>query len=188
MMEVHYYDPYNFTLNEESNISQWGSIATDPELTETWANESYVNYQFGRMKTHFVDQGIGVILGEYGVISRVNVADHETYRRYWNEYITASALEHGSVPVYWDNGWAGNFGFALFDRHNGAHIEPEWIQAILGTADGPAHYNRRSRPGIACMPGFYATAATHAPSRLLKNVFEAGYARQKWPKKRSLLE
>src|SRR5690625_6077071 len=25
-------------------------------------------------------------------------------------------------------------------------------------------------------------------SRLLKNVFEAGYARQKWPKKRSLLE
>lgn len=135
MMEVHYYDPYNFTLNEESNISQWGSIATDPELTETWANESYVNYQFGRMKTHFVDQGIGVILGEYGVISRVNVADHETYRRYWNEYITASALEHGLVPVYWDNGWAGNFGFALFDRHNGAQIEPELIQAILGTAD-----------------------------------------------------
>src|SRR5690625_7704339 len=80
------------------------------------------------MKAHFVDQGIGVILGEYGVISRVNVADHETYRRYWNEYITASALEHGLVPVYWDNGWAGNFGFALFDRHNGAQIEPELIQ------------------------------------------------------------
>ena len=135
MMEVHYYDPYNFTLNEASNISQWGSIATDPERTETWANESYVDYQFGRMKTHFVDQGIGVILGEYGVISRVNVADHEIYRRYWNEYITASALEHGLVPVYWDNGWAGNFGFALFDRHNGAQIEPELIQAILGIAD-----------------------------------------------------
>jgi endoglucanase len=25
MMEVHYYDPYNFTLNTKSSISQWGS-------------------------------------------------------------------------------------------------------------------------------------------------------------------
>lgn len=135
LMEVHYYDPYNFTLNESSDITQWGAIATDPEVTETWADEPYVDTQFQRMQTDFVDQGIGVILGEYGVISRFNVPDHDTYRRYWNEYITQSALVHGLVPVYWDNGYAGNGGFALFDRHNGAQIEPELIEAILGIAD-----------------------------------------------------
>jgi endoglucanase len=29
IMEVHYYDPHNFTLNTKSSISQWSSIATD---------------------------------------------------------------------------------------------------------------------------------------------------------------
>lgn len=134
LMEVHYYDPYNFTLNESSNITQWGSIATDPSVTETWANESYVDNQFQRMKTHFVDQGIGVILGEYGVISRQNVQGHETYRHYWNEYITQSALAHDLVPVYWDNGYAGNGGFALFDRYSGAVIEPELVELLTQPA------------------------------------------------------
>ncbi|MGD8174592.1 cellulase family glycosylhydrolase [Marinimicrobium sp. ARAG 43.8] len=135
LMEVHYYDPYNFTLNESSNITQWGSIATDPGATETWANESYVDTQFQRMKTHFVDQGIGVILGEYGVISRQNVPGHDVYRNYWNEYITESALAHGMVPVYWDNGYAGNGGFALFDRFSGNEIEPALIDVLTGAGN-----------------------------------------------------
>lgn len=135
MMEVHYYDPYNFTLNENSNITQWGAIATDPNATETWANEAWVDTQFQRMKTNFVDQGIGVILGEYGVISRPNVANHEVYRTYWNEYITESAVRHGLVPVYWDNGYAGNAGMAIFDRNNGNQLYPAIIDAIVSAVE-----------------------------------------------------
>lgn len=135
MMEVHYYDPYNFTLNENSNITQWGAIATDPNVTETWANEAWVDTQFQRMKTNFVDQGIGVILGEYGVISRPNVANHEVYRTYWNEYITESAVRHGLVPVYWDNGYAGNAGMAIFDRNNGSPLYPAIIDAIVSAVE-----------------------------------------------------
>lgn len=135
LMEVHYYDPYNFTLNESSNITQWGSIATDPNATETWANESYVDSQFDRMQTHFVEQGVGVILGEYGVISRDNVEGHDVYRNYWNEYITQSAVNHDMVPVYWDNGYAGNGGFAIFDRYNGSIIEPELVDVLTQAAD-----------------------------------------------------
>src|SRR5687768_9567499 len=66
MMEVHYYDPYNFALNENSQIWQWGSIATHPAATETWANESWVDAQFQKMRARFVDQGVPVIVGEYG--------------------------------------------------------------------------------------------------------------------------
>ena len=135
MMEVHYYDPYNFTLNENSSITQWGAIATDPNATETWANESWVDAQFQRMKTNFVDQGIGVILGEYGVISRPNVANHEIYRTYWNEYITESAVNHGLVPVYWDNGYAGNAGMAIFDRNNGNQLYPAIVDAIVSAVE-----------------------------------------------------
>lgn len=131
MMEVHYYDPYNFTLNTSSSITQWGSIATNSSATETWANESYVDSQFQKMKTNFVDKGIGVILGEYGVVSRLNVSGHERYRIYWNEYITQSAVTRGLVPVYWDNGYSGDGGMALFDRNSGNQLYPSLIQAIV---------------------------------------------------------
>lgn len=57
------------------SITQWGSIATNPSATETWASESYTDAQFQKMKTHFVDRGIGVILGEYGVASRLKADD-----------------------------------------------------------------------------------------------------------------
>jgi endoglucanase len=46
MLEVHYYDPYNFALNANSAIWQWGAIATNPAVTETWANEPWVDAQF----------------------------------------------------------------------------------------------------------------------------------------------
>lgn len=135
IMEVHYYDPYNFALNENSSITQWGSIATDPERTETWANESWVDGQFQKMKTHFVDEGIAVIIGEYGAISRLDVEGHETFRIYYNEYITNSIVEHECVPFYWDNGYTGNHAFGLFNRETGAQAYPELIGVITGAAD-----------------------------------------------------
>lgn len=135
LMEVHYYDPYNFTLNTNSNITQWGKNATNPGAVETWANEAWADSQFQKMKTSFVDKGIGVILGEYGVVSRTNIGDHEGYRVYWNEYITRSAYTHGMVPVYWDNGYGGNGGMALFDRASGTQLYPNLIQAIVKADD-----------------------------------------------------
>ena len=131
LMEIHYYDPYNFTLNASSSITQWGVIATDASATETWANESYVDSQFQKMKANFVDQGVGVILGEYGVISRLSVADHESYRVYWDQYITESAIEHDMVPVYWDNGYTGDNGMGIFDRSSGAQVYPDIVNAIV---------------------------------------------------------
>jgi endoglucanase len=132
MMEVHYYDPYNFTLNTDSNITQWGSIATDPNAVEDWANESWVDAQFQRMKSNFVDKGIAVILGEFGVVSRLTISDHERYRVYWNKYVSHSAIEHGLVPIYWDNGGNGQDGsLGVFNRNNGSQLYPDIISAVV---------------------------------------------------------
>lgn len=131
MMEVHYYDPYNFALNENSEITQWGNDAEDPSKVESWANESYVDAQFQKMKTTFIDKGVVVILGEYGAISRTDVAGHAAYRNYYDQYITQAASANGIVPFYWDNGFAGNHGFALFDRADGTVIEPELLTALI---------------------------------------------------------
>lgn len=131
LMEVHYYDPYNFTLNENSTITQWGSIATDPNATETWANESYVDAQFQKMKTKFIDNGVGVLLGEYGAIVREDVAGSETFRIHYLNYVSSSARTHGIVPVYWDNGFIGNHTMALFNRNTGAILYPDVLEAIM---------------------------------------------------------
>ena len=135
LMEVHYYDPYNFTLNASSNITQWGKNATDPSKTETWANEAYVDAQFQKMKTNFVDKGVGVILGEFGAISRTNVSGHEAYRVYWDQYISESAVAHSMVPVYWDNGGTGNNSMGVFDRNTGNQVYPAVIQAVVNSAN-----------------------------------------------------
>src|SRR5206468_12464858 len=65
MMEVHYYDPYNFTLNHDSNTWQWRAIAADSSATETWANEPDVDAQFQKMNSRFIDRGVARILGAY---------------------------------------------------------------------------------------------------------------------------
>jgi endoglucanase len=135
MMEVHYYDPYNFTLNDKSAIWQWGAGATDPKATETWADEAYTDAQFQKMKAKFVDKGIPVILGEFGAIRRTEYAGAEAYRLAWNRYVARSAWQHGLVPVYWDAGAATeNHSMGLFDRRTGAQVYPELIKALVDSA------------------------------------------------------
>ena len=135
MMEVHYYDPYNFTLNDKSAIWQWGAGATDPKATETWANEAYTDAQFQKMKTAYVDNGIPVILGEFSAMRRTEHPGAEAYRVAWNKYVARSAWLRGAVPVYWDAGAATeNHSSGLFNRATGAQVYPELIQALVDSA------------------------------------------------------
>ncbi len=131
MVEVHYYDPYDFTLNTSSQIWQWGVLATNPANTETWANESYVDNQFQKMKSNFIDRGIPVILGEYAASLRTEYDSAQQYRNYWDQYITMSARRHGLVPFYWDNGSLANHQSGLFVRSTGARGYPTTISLMV---------------------------------------------------------
>ncbi len=131
MMEVHYYDPYDFALNAGSGTWQWGATATDPKATEPWADEAHVDAQFEKMKTRFVDRGIPVILGEFAAISRTERPGAEAYRIRWNRYVAHSAATHGAVPIYWDPGSTGNHSSGLFDRKTGAQVYPALVSAIV---------------------------------------------------------
>jgi len=126
-MEVHYYDPYDFTLNGNSAIWQWGSIANDASATETWANESWVDSEFQKMKSRFVDQGVGVIIGEYGAYLKSQYPGMNTYRNYWTQYVTHSIVQHGQVPMWWDTG-------EFIDRKTGAQKVPSLISTIVNAA------------------------------------------------------
>lgn len=131
MMEVHYYDPYEFTLDEKGPIWQWGAAARDAKATAPWGNEAHADAQFAKMKRHFIDRGIPVVLGEFGAIRRADRPGSEPYRLAWNRHIARAARAHGLVPVYWDNGVLGQHGMGLFDRRSGAVAEPALLRALL---------------------------------------------------------
>ncbi|HJP69143.1 MAG TPA: cellulase family glycosylhydrolase, partial [Sphingomicrobium sp.] len=131
MMEFHYYAPYDFALNAQSNIWQWGSISTDPSVTETWANEAYVDGEFQKLETTYADKGIPVIIGEYCAISKTDFDPTMKYRNYWDQYITGSAKRHGLAPFYWDAGYSPNHSCGLFDRSTGAQDSPQTITGIV---------------------------------------------------------
>jgi endoglucanase len=129
MMEVHYYDPFDFTLNDKSAIWQWGAGATDPKATEAGFNEAYTDAQFQKMKTAYVDKGIPVILGEFGAIRRTEYPGAEAYRLAWDRHTARAAWTHGMVPVYWDAGAATeNHSMGLFNRATGAQVYPDIVK------------------------------------------------------------
>ena len=136
MLEVHFYDPYDFTLQESGTYkTEWGADFTGGNVSD-WGQEDWVNTALGKMKVKFIDQNIPVVMGEYGVILRANLTGdaltrHLQARNYYLEYVTRAAITNGLVPVYWDNGHYGNNGMALFNRTNGAIEDAEALQALV---------------------------------------------------------
>lgn len=128
ILSVHFYDPYLFTM--EAKTHTWGRGATG---RDNWGQEDFVVTQFDKVKARFVDQGVPVIIGEYGAVHQDGYDD---YQRYYVEYVTKAAVDRGLVPVYWDNGARNSGGFALIDRDANDLLRPKVVEALLRAATG----------------------------------------------------
>lgn len=124
ILSVHYYDPYLFAL--EGKTHTWGSASPGHD---DWGQEDFVVKQFDRLKGAFVDQGVPILLGEYGATHQDGYDD---YQRYYVEYVTKAAVDRGLLPVFWDNGARGGGGekFGLVDRDTYGAIHPALLEAI----------------------------------------------------------
>ena len=93
-VSVHYYTPSSFAILDED--ASWGKMQPD------WgSDEDYelLNKNMDMMKEHFIDQGIPVIVGEFGAATK-NKAEGAV-----NRYLTAvcdAAYRRGMCPVLWD--------------------------------------------------------------------------------------
>jgi len=130
IVEVHNYDPYDFTINPNGACNYWGSPYPDSGSNCNWAYESYFDGIFAQVRSKWVDQGVPVILGEYGVETRPG--KNLEARAYWNEYVNRAAALNGIKTFYWDNGApsTGNT-FRIFDRSTGAVVDQAVLDAIL---------------------------------------------------------
>jgi len=122
MVSLHYYDPWGFCGGENGTATQWGSFAAKPDRAN--GPEVSMAKQFNKIRAVFTSKGIPVILGEWGSIDKTeDDPDSGTYRAYFAKKVCENAKRVGCVPVVWDNGWNGKYGFALFDRGKKADAE-----------------------------------------------------------------
>ncbi len=92
IVEIHHYDPYDYTLNQSGSCLYWGAPYPSQGAC-TWAQEAYVDDLFNQVRAKWVAVGVPVIIGEYGVATRsgLNLESRAYYLRYMNEAATATA-------------------------------------------------------------------------------------------------
>lgn len=94
IISVHYYTPSTFTILTED--ASWGKCAT------TWGTDAEINQvktDFQKMKNKFANNGVPVIIGEYGTVTQNK--DPESVRCYLST-ICKTAYDLGFCPLLWD--------------------------------------------------------------------------------------
>ena len=140
MFEVHYYDPYQYTLM--TSQQDWGASepilpqyyygdytkASEPKRNagyNAWAGSVdsklgsivHPQEQFAKMKTNYVDKGYPVIVGEFGAnvrspeLSGNDLNTHKQGRVQWHKDVVSAAKQYGLTPILWDMGNESNSNY-----------------------------------------------------------------------------
>lgn len=122
IVSVHFYDPYNFTLNTGT-----GSVTT-----VTSAELEAIGTQFEELYYKFVDQGIPVFVGEFAAVDKGNLSAIKGYI----SQVVSAAQENGLAYAYWDNGYTGEYGMGLWNRYTYGQTDlgKELIPVLTGSA------------------------------------------------------
>ncbi|MDE6731011.1 MAG: cellulase family glycosylhydrolase, partial [Oscillospiraceae bacterium] len=116
-VSIHYYTPSTFCVADIN--ASWGH-------TETWGTETEIQdvyNNFNKMKETFVDKGIPVIVGEYGVLTtEKDQKDRDDIKLYLNTVASTALAIDGLSAFLWDAGNAGDMQF--FDRKELQWFDP----------------------------------------------------------------
>ena len=125
IVSIHYYSPAEFVLAEHDSdwctpVDVWGS---DEEVAA-------VETDFAKQKARFIDNGIPVIIGEYGLLTEpVDHKDHDSNIK-WLRTVIRCALTNGSCPILWDT---STKEMRFLNRETGRFFDPE-VEAIYQEA------------------------------------------------------
>lgn len=133
MMEVHYYNPWQFWGME--NDESWGKVfyywgkenhVPGSQHNPNWdCEEAAMERLLDSMKKKFVDKQIPVILGEFGANWR-NISSksgesqdkHDASIRLHYYMLTKLALERGMVPMMWDTNYCNRPSMTIINRRD----------------------------------------------------------------------
>lgn len=138
IVEFHYYRPSGFAYMDCKNHTYtdffyfWGSDFNcfNHDAVSFIEDEEYIDNYFSKIRSEWIDKGIPVVMGEYGIVTTLNdgignIDKQIASKEYYMKYVTSTARKYGIVPFVWDNGSFytkpdkdGKEHFGLFDRKN----------------------------------------------------------------------
>lgn len=120
-VSVHYYTPPTFAILDKD--ASWGKART------TWGDEADIeelNKYFDIVKTRFIDNGVPVIVGEYGVSTSNKTP--ETIRNYLVS-VTDAAYKRDMCPVLWD------ITGVFYNRYTCKMMDQELLSEMMAVKD-----------------------------------------------------
>ena len=126
-VDIHYYTPAEFCVRKQNDT--WGVNQT------TWGTNSDLSNlanDFSKLKQNFVDKGVPIILGEYGVLT--NEGKEDASIKAFIEAVAGTALEtDGFASFLWDDSDSG--GHEYFSRKNLKFHNDEFGKVFIDLAD-----------------------------------------------------
>lgn len=162
MAEVHFYDPYIFTLMDKD--ADWGKVAlywkghapADDQgrtVNTIWYNNKnvdayqHITNQVMKMKQKFVDLGYPVVIGEYGANRKDaslfggNQEKHNESMMAWYGTVTAEMMKAGLIPYVWDINVQPLPHMTIFDRKKQVVSDSYIFKGVMqGAAEGMEDY------------------------------------------------
>lgn len=142
-VEIHFYYPWNFWGMEVDE--SWGNAfyywgkgnhVSGSKHNATWGEESQMTAIADDLKKKFVDKGIPVINGEYGVIWRTITGTNESQEKhnasikYYYKFMNQVCMERGIVPMAWDTNSTGTNQMTIINRKDLSIYNPYMMDGI----------------------------------------------------------
>ena len=135
-VEFHYYDPYSYCSGTTGSYNYWGIAFSDKGTVTPDGNEKSLANFFLTIREKWWEQGLGVVIGEYGCSCHYTTADKATQEanmQYYMKCLVSEARKNGFAAFVWDNNAYGNGSekFGIFDRKNGMKVRtPFFLDGI----------------------------------------------------------
>ena len=135
-VEFHYYDPYSYCSGAAGSYNYWGIAFSDKGTVTPDGNEKSLANFFLTIREKWWEQGLGVVIGEYGCSCHYTTADKATQEanmQYYMKCLVSEARKNGFAAFVWDNNAYGNGSekFGIFDRKDGMKVRtPFFLDGI----------------------------------------------------------
>ena len=135
-VEFHYYDPYSYCSGADGCYNYWGIAFSDKGTVTPDGNEKSLANFFLTLRKKWWEQGLGVVIGEYGCSCHYTSSDKQTQEdnmQYYMKCLVSEARKNGFAAFVWDNNAYGNGSekFGIFDRRNGMNVKtPFFLDGI----------------------------------------------------------
>ena len=137
-VEFHYYTPWDYA--GECKYNFWGKPYLNQGETSS-SDENTMTEFFDKVVSTWANQGLGIVMGEWGVTDRQKAGQTDVIHEnmtYYCSFLVSEAKKRGFSTFVWDNNsfGSGPEHFGIFDRKASMKVKADWV--LNGIMEGKA--------------------------------------------------